>query len=275
MKPLAVLAVFLAFASITRTASADACQPPAPGTWYDARVDALTQRGKEKLRAARGFDGEARREAAKQAEALYRDVDTLVPCLPTVVVAMAQALEMQGRYREAAEQYGHVLDARAALEQLDFPPWNEALATAASGRSEALAKIGTVVVRLVKSDCGKARPRAWLDERDVALDRPVPVDPGQHTVRLDVDGCRPFSEKRNVAAGQSEFIDVTLRGESRGCTWDRCIGLPTWMLVAGGAVVAAVGTASVVLLTRDDAEPAPATAECTSATGATLCANLR
>jgi hypothetical protein len=241
------------------------------------------------LKVARGFEGEARRAAAEQAEAMFREIDTRVPCLPTGVVRLAESLALQEDYLGAAEQYRRVLDARRELEKYKF--WRDSLSAAEAGLSTSLSRIGTVVIASGKHSCAKGLPSASLGEhadvkapasafRSIDMDTELGVNPKSYEVRVEAAGCRPFTQTVAVPPGQSVSVLANLEpppaqppDDRKRPPPSRCLGMPPWVCVAGAVAVVGIGVGvgvGIYAANQGQSEkPAPATFNCAS-TGATL-----
>ncbi|HYQ04164.1 MAG TPA: hypothetical protein VER96_36080 [Polyangiaceae bacterium] len=250
MKALLAVPCFVVLLAVAPVVRAEACRPPAPGSWSDARVVALDDSGQERLAAARNLEGDQQRAAAAQAEVMFREIEQRVPCLPTTVVGLAQALELQGKYLEAADQYRRLLDAKSELERYRF--YAASLAEAERALPLALNHTARVTLHLHARDCAVGTPRAFLNDAATSFDSGVRVNLGAHTARVEALGCAAFSRtfKVNVAGESPVVIDLSPlpppHSDPKRVTW---LGLPPWVVISGGAVLAVgAGIASYALL---------------------------
>src|SRR5215471_5391427 len=116
----------LLVAAAAREAAAEPCTPKEPGTWQDPEVDALRVSGKKRLEAAEELpDGPERRDEAKHAAEIFREVDRRDPCIPANIVRLGQSLEMQGQYVAAMSEYRRILDAKDNLGKQAY--WKKAI----------------------------------------------------------------------------------------------------------------------------------------------------
>jgi hypothetical protein len=271
----------LAITSVAQAANAEECRPPAPGSWSDPQLEAVHESGmKRLLAAARREDDERRAAEAAQAEALFREVDQRVACLPPNVVALAQSLEQQGLYLQAIEQYRRLLDARSELAQ--FSIWHKSLSTAETEVTALLRRTATLTLHLKVHDCALDAPSAFLNDEPMRIETSRRINPGEHRVRVDAKGCESFVQVPTAHPGGQLRINVELRSPTvpqngpavpidPAPDKKKWLGLPPWVWIsAGSAITAGIGG---YLLFRPSAEP-PATFNCAS-TGATIgCASL-
>ncbi len=142
-------------------------------------------------------------------------------------------------FRTMLEAGPHTLGARAA-GLLAAPVRIEVLAqkpVAVALRIERESKFGNLRVR-----ADEASDVIELDGRDVgrgSVDQSVTA--GEHRLRVKRPGVEPRA--LDFVIGENETRSVSLSLEKHG-------GLPTWLWVGGGAVLAAGATVAVVLLTR-------------------------
>jgi len=258
-------------------ARAELCRPPAPGSWHDPRVEALYDSASDRVAAAQRLEGAERRAEAARGEALLRELETRIPCLPSAVVLLARALELQGRYLAAVEQYARLLDARPELERYRF--YAPALASAESGLTAARGQTGTLTIHVKQRDCALGGLHAFLDDADAKLEDRVRVDPGPHALRIEALGCAPLTRHVDARSGSDALLAVDLRpatppkpSNDRGST--KWLGLPPWVVMSTGAVLALGASVGGYLLLRPRAEPVAPLHNCRAETGADACTSL-
>lgn len=190
-----------------RDRAATQCAPPEPGTWTDPQVQALNTSGKERLAVANKLpEGPERRDEAKRAEELSREVDERIRCLPPNVVRLGQSLEMQGRYLDAMREYRRILDAKASLGKHPF--WKDSIRQAEELAASLEGRTPAVVVVLDPSHCD--RPTALLDGIPVVIGARTSVDPGPHTVTATAGGCTNFRYTAEVRPGDTTRVTIHL-----------------------------------------------------------------
>jgi PEGA domain len=76
---------------------------------------------------------------------------------------------------------------------------------------------------------------------------------GEHTLRVTGDGMRPYDKEISIVAGQTRTLYVSLEAEPSG-------GVPTWVWIGAGVVVAGGLATTGYFLFRGPREVAPETA---------------
>lgn len=97
-----------------------------------------------------------------------------------------------------------------------------------------------------------------LDDKELpipALDEPLPVNPGAHTIRATAPGYRTEERPMTAQEGKSETIELALTkgpGEASGGAGtpvgDQAAPVPTWVWAAGGGGVLLAGAAVFFLV---------------------------
>ncbi len=109
----------------------------------------------------------------------------------------------------------------------------------------------TITVSMRERDRrGRLRVLTANDENTISIDGHVVgsgsfdgrVKPGEHTLRVTRSGAEPYQIELVIRARETRSMNVTL--EESG-------GVPTWVWIAGGAVVAGATTATILWTNRD------------------------
>lgn len=249
-----------AIAASTSWARAESCRPPAPGSWSDPELESAFDAALALLDQARPLTGDARRRLAKRAEETFRDIERLHPCLPSNVVALARALELQQQYVRAAEQYQRIVDARPELTRGGRKFWKSELEAAEAGAAAALGKTALMTLHLGSHACATSLPRAYMDEAPVSFGSALRLDPGPHRVRVEALDCAPFEQQALTTEGGDEQLEVVLQARSvdarpvRSC---KLLGLPCWATYSAGAALALGLGVGAYAAFKPSAEPAP------------------
>ncbi|HEX2674300.1 MAG TPA: hypothetical protein VHM25_25660, partial [Polyangiaceae bacterium] len=232
----------------SRAARAEVCHPPVPETWSDPRVFALYDSGQDSLVQARKLDaGQRRAAAAHAAEVMFREIDRGT-CLPATVIALAQSLELQGKYLEAAHEYQRLLDAKPEIAKYRF--YAPSLLEAERALPLAFNHTAHITLHLRSRDCAVGNPHTFLDGAATPLDSSVRVNFGEYNARVEALGCTPSRRHFTVdsPADISMVFDLSPPPphDSPKVLW---LGLPPWVVISGGAVLTAgVSVATYALL---------------------------
>ena len=259
----------------TVIARAEPCHPPAGGTFTDEWLEKQYDAGAALVSEARQLEGERRSTVAQDAvEALLQiQKKPKFQCLPSTVVLLGAALELQGKYKEAAEQYQRLVDARSEL--LRDKLWARSLPAAESGLARALGQTASVTLQLGKRECALGIPRASIDGARARFVSASRFNPGAHQLRVEAPGCVPFESSFAIVPGEELLIPIDLSPPPRGHVADKAQRFPIWILYAAGAALAVGAGATVYAVTRPSETPAP-TYNCSSVSTASLgCARLR
>jgi len=250
-------------------ARAAECNPAKPGSWNDGQLEATFDAGFSELERARNATTEsAGAEHAKLAEKHFRAVEERLPCMPPNVVALAEALQLQGRYLDAREQYERVLGSRVTLSGTEY--WQEAIEAAEQGATELAPRIPEIFIRQLKSDCPAAsvtltptRQRG-PPARRLELHVWYPIDPGEYLVTATGGQCPEYRSEVSVEAAERPEVPVQLL--LHRTPPKRCLGMPPWVCYVGvGVLAAGTATTAAVLLSKPD-EPKPQTYACAQRT---------
>jgi hypothetical protein len=267
-------------------AAAEECNPPKPG-WSDAPAEAAFDAGVAELESARtAASAAARTASARLAEEQFRIVETRFPCLPPNVVQLAESLTQQGRYLEARDQYDRVLSSRITLSKTSF--WRVPIAKAEKSAEDLATRIPEAIFHRESGDCSAASVTMASTRQQLPtavrkdFDAWFQLDPGEYVVTATGGKCRDFRSVATIADGEKREIGVTLSLAPKEITTpehgpggvlpppNKCLGMPVWVCLVGGGVLAAgaVATAAVLLSKPDD--PTPQTYACAQRTATML-----
>jgi hypothetical protein len=256
-------------------ARAEPCHPPAGGSFRDEWLEKQYDAGAALVAEARQLEGERRSRVAQNAVQVLLEIQKRPKfhCLPSTVVLLGEALELQGEYKAAAEQYQRLVDARSLL--LRDKLWARSLPTAEAGLARALGQTASVTLRLGKRDCAQRIPRATIDGASARFVTAERFNPGTYQLRVAAPGCVPFESSFAVVAGEDLLIPVDLSSPPPQSPPPPVGRFPAWVLYAAGAALAVGAGVTVYAVTRPSETPAP-TFSCSSVSSASLgCARLQ
>jgi len=188
-------AVAAALALVAATAAAT---PPEPTPERRSAARALADKGYEHYRAGRFADAA---ETLARAEALFH--------APTLTFALAKALAASGRLHDARAAFQRVLD--EPLPPAAPADYRRAQESAAVELTALTARIPSASV-IVSGAAGRAFT-VTVDGAPLApaaLGGRVDLDPGKHTVRVELQGAAPETREIDLAEGAHEDVQITL-----------------------------------------------------------------
>lgn len=188
---------------------------------------ALWPAGQAAAQAARGASDQARYEARKLADegqglfdagdyrgavARLRDADARFPA-PTIKTAWAEAHEKLGELLEARALYERI--ASEALDRDAPAEFREAQA----GARAAIARLDKAIPKVAVELVGPRPPvlSLTLDRAAVSLsDDPVRVNPGKHTLSIEMTGQPVETRRIELKAGETRRIQIHWAGAEKG-----------------------------------------------------------
>jgi hypothetical protein len=182
----------------------------------------------------------------EEANQLFHEADQTFHA-PTLVVMVARSYVKLGKLADAETAYQLTVDER--LPETAPPEFHKAQKDAASELAALQAQVPRLVLTFAEpADADRAEVR--LDGLPVApgrLEKPISLNPGEHTVVVQAPGAEPVTHTRTWGAGQVERIEIAPLGpQSRPVTAPSADGTETGLL-AGGLVSLGVGVAGLLM----------------------------
>lgn len=168
-----------------------------------------------------------KRKNYEQALVAYRRADDIMG-VPTTSIEVGRVSLMLGKLVSAREAYEKA--ASYPQEVGEPPPFTKAREEARRQLERVSPKIPRVTV-MVEGVKDGVTATATLDDREVALDEEILVDPGPHAVRAEADGYVTATE--DILLEEYDLKDITLRLEEAPMT--------LWPMVYVGYGIAGTG----------------------------------
>jgi tetratricopeptide (TPR) repeat protein len=175
---------------------------------------------------------------------------------------------------EGALRLGECLEAKGALRDA-LGAVEEAASLARAGTDRALdrpiaAKLDVLREKVPRLEIDAGQPPRDLQVivdgrvlRAEELDAPIRVDPGEHVVRAEAQGRRPFERRARVAEGESVIVAVRLEPLRGAGAQGGGVPLATWI---GGGAALALGAGGAVAFLAAGGAAEDGSAACAKAT---------